>query len=392
MITVGVIDLGDSQATALVATVDAADKLKIAAVGTAPVAGVRRGLIADLDEAAKSIAQAVSVAESSFGKPMSPWYIGIRGSHLESQRGQGIKLIVPKGRTITHQDVLEVVNHSRAVMLAADREVIQVVPRAFRVDGEGGIRQPVGMSGGKLEADTTIVTGQTASLQNVERVMQQANLELGLGVLSALGSALGSLSQEEIEHGSVCIDMGSGTTDIALFLDGSLAFSACLPVGSGHVTNDIAALIKTSPEEAERLKLQFGSAHSRSVPENESVEVLQLGQPVARPMQRRVLAEIIESRIREIAQLTRQQLDRSGAYKLVTHGAVLTGNGVRLPGCEPVFSEVLGMRVRSVVPDRGTSAAIGLARYAAQCVREDGGAPTESWRDRVKSIFTSIGR
>ena len=270
MITVGSIDVGDSQATALVATVDASGKFKVAAVGTAPMTGVRRGQISNLDEAAAAIAKAVAIAESSYGKSAGPWYMGIRGAHLESQRGQGIKLIVPKGRSVTHQDVLEVINHSRAVMMPPDRDVILVIPRSFRLDGEGGIRKPVGMSGGKLEVDTTIVTGQTASLQNVERVMQEANVELGLGVLSALGSGLGSLSQEEIEHGSICVDMGAGTTEVAIFLDGSLAFAACLPVGSTHVTNDIAALIKTSPEEAERLKLQFGSAFSKSVPENES--------------------------------------------------------------------------------------------------------------------------
>ncbi len=240
-----------------------------------------------------------------------------------------------------------------------------------------------------------------SALQNLDKAVTMANRKVEQMVLGSLASGVGVLTQDEMELGSVVVDIGGGTTDVAVFANGSIAHSASLPIGSGHVSSDISKLLKTSPEEADKLKIGFGSAFARAVGDRDSVDVMQLGQMHSRPLQRKVLAEIVESRMREIATMVKQQVEKSGLYAVLPGGLVLTGGGAMAPDTDKLFEDVLKhFRVRVGEPelpsrfgrDPGAAVSIGLARFALQCYDElaPASGPPAAWKDRVKSLFSMI--
>jgi cell division protein FtsA len=361
---------------------------------------MRRGVLADLEETAGAISTVVRRVQQDVGQEIHSLVVSVTGAHIESMNAQGLKPIVPRSRLITYQDVMEVINHSRAQVLPPDREQIQAIPREFRVDGQRDVRKPVGMSGSKLEVVTYIVTGQTGAIQNIEKAVGYAGKKVEQMVLAPMASGIGTMLQEEMDLGAAVVDIGGGTADLGVFSNGTIAYSACVPIGSSHITSDVSKLLKTSPEEAERLKTHFGSALAKPVSEKESVDVMQLGQLHPRPLQRHVLAEIIEARMREIATMVRQHLQRSGFDAILPGGVVLTGGGSLLPHTDKLFQETLKhLRVRVAEPDLGVgfgrdaglATAAGLARFALQC--QDEVIPVNNsplWRDRVRSLFSII--
>lgn len=397
---VSVLDLGSSKVVCLVGAPDANTGMKIEAVASVPCKGIRRGVITDLDETSRCIDAAVRRVQTDLGTEISSLVVGVAGSHIEGCTAQGFKPIVPRSRHITHQDVLEVITHSRAVPLSPDREQVQALPREFRIDGVRDVHKPIGMSGAKFEVVTYLVTGQTTVLQNVERAVSMAGKRVEQMVLSSLATGIAVLTDEEMELGAVVIDLGAGMTNLAIFQKGSIAYSASLPLGAQHVTSDISKLLKCSPEEAEKMKRTYGSAIAKQVSEKDTVEVMQLGQLQARPMQRRVLCEIIEARLREIAVMARQQIEKSGLFGVLPGGVVLTGGGAQIPACDRLFEDTLKhLRVRVAepkLPNRvgsitGAATAVGLARFTIQCFDEiepaDG---TTGWQDRIKSLFSIL--
>jgi cell division protein FtsA len=394
------LDLGSTKVTCLAATGEGPDGFTIKAVATSPCKGVRRGVLADLEETSRSIDAAVRRVQQDLGQEVPSLIVGVAGSHIEGINAQGMKPIVPRSRHITHQDVLEVINHSRSVVLPPDREQIQALPRGFKVDGQRDVQKPIGMSGSKLEVETYIVTGQTTAVQNLERAVGMAGKKVEQMVLVPLASGVAVLTQEELDLGAAVVDIGGGTTDVAVFTNGSIAFSASLPVGSTLVTSDLNKLLKTSPEEAERLKLAYGGSMAKLISDRETVEVMQLGQTQARPMQRRVLCEIIESRMREVAVMVKQQIEKSGLYSMLPGGVVLTGGGSLMPGTDKLFEDVLKhLRVRVAEPElpskfprqTGISAAVGIARFSLQCYDEIAPAAGQTaWKDRVRSLFSML--
>lgn len=397
---VTVLDLGSTKVNCLAARADGGDGMKIEAFATAPCKGMKRGAVTDLDATFQAIDAAVRETIRQTGTEVESVIVGVTGPGVEGINAQGYKPIVPRGRHITHQDVLEVINHSRSVVLPPDQEQIQALPREFRVDGQRDVKKPIGMSGTKLEVVTYVVTGQTTQLQNLEKAVQMAGRRVDQMVLGPLASGIGVLTQEEMELGAAVVDIGGGNTDIAIFVKGSLAHCASLPIGGQLVSSDLSKLLKTSPEEADRLKKTFGSSYAKLVPEGETVEVQQIGQSAARPLQRRVLCEIIESRMREIGTMVKQQLDKSGLAAVLPGGVVLTGGGARLTGVDKLFEDSLKhLRVRSAEPsipavagaDSGLAASVGLARFAIQCYDEL--APATGvlpWRDKVRSLFSML--
>ncbi len=398
---VTVLDLGSTKVTCLAATADTQEGIQVLAVESTPCRAIQRGSVTDLDEAARAIDSVVRrVAQALPPDSIGNLVVGVGGSHIEGLNGQGMKPIVPRGRHITYQDVLEVINHSRAIVLPPDREQIQALPREFRVDGERGVRNAIGMSGAKLEVETYVVTGQTTAIQNIERAISMGGRKVDQLVLQPLASGIGVLTPEEMELGVVVVDIGGGLTNIAIFSKGSLAFSASLPIGSRYVTSDLSNLLKTTPEEAERLKTTYGCSLAKVVAERESVDVQQIGQPVPRPLQRRVLCEIIESRMREIATMVRQQVEKSGLQAMLPAGVVLTGGGALLPATEKLFEETLKhQKVRTVEPiplsglptSAGLATAVGLARFALECYDELSPASgVQGWRDKVRSLFSLV--
>jgi cell division protein FtsA len=403
---VTVLDLGSTKAVCLAVESDADGQVKVVGMGTEPMRGVRRGVVAEIDEAARSIDNAVRKVQQMIGQEVGSLIVGIGGTHLEGVISQGFVPIYPRSRSITREDVLQVVNHSRQHILPPDREQIQAIPREFRIDGQRDIPRPIGMSGGRLEVVTYLVTGQVTHVQNIEKALSMGGRKVEQMVLQPLASGLGVLTQEELELNSVVVDIGGGVTDVGIFSKGSILHSACLPIGGQLVTSDLSKLLKTTPEEAERLKTRFGAACARLVSESESVDVMQLGQTQARPLQRRVLCEIIESRMRELAQMVRQQIERSGLVGMLPGGVVLTGGGSLLPGSDKLFEEVLKhVRVRTAEPGiggsfssaeipNGMAAAVGLARFAIQC-GEDDLAPASgvgTWKERIRGIKALFGK
>jgi cell division protein FtsA len=394
------LDLGSTKVTCAAASMGE-QGLTIQAIKSIACKGVRKGVLTDIDEATRAIDAAVRAVSQEMGQEIQSLVVAISGTHLEGMNAQGLKPIVPRGRHITFQDVLEVINHSRSVVLPPDREQIQALPREFRVDGTRDVRKPIGMSGAKLEVVTYIVTGYMSAVQNLDRAVTMANRKVEQMVLAPLAAGIGVLTQEEMDLGAVVVDIGGGTTDVAVFSNGSIAHSACLPVASGHVTSDISKLLKTSPEEAERLKIEHGCAFAKSVSEADSVSVMQLGQMQSRALQRRVLAEIAESRMREIATMVKQQIEKSGLYAMLPGGVVLTGGGAMMEGVDKAFEDVLKhLRVRVGQPDlpakfareTGAAVSVGMARFALQCYDElapASGVQTD-WKDRVKTLFSMM--
>lgn len=398
---VAVLDLGSTKTVCLVAAQGDDGDVQVKAVGIAESKGVSKGVVTDLEEAARSVDAAIRNAQADFAGPYDDLVVSVSGAHIEAANSQGLVMIYPPSRSITREDVLQVINHSRQHVLPPDRSLIQSIPREFRIDGQKGIQKPIGMSGSKLEAITYLVSGLTTQLQNTEKAIEATGRKVEQLVLGSLASGLGVLTPEEIELGAAVVDIGGGKTDLGIFENGSIAYSATLPIGSGHVSSDISKLLKTSPEEAERLKRAHGAALGKLAGEKESVDVLQLGQTHARPLQRKVLCEIAESRMRETATMVWQQIERAGKSGLLPGGVVLTGGGSALPGTDRLFADVLKhtrVRVAEPHPSAGTNdayglaTALGLARFAIQCF-EDELAPASGdsgIRERIRTLWSLI--
>lgn len=400
-----VLDLGSTKAVCLAARPTSTGGIEVVAMAQAECRGVKRGAVADLDESALAVGEVTRKVASALGEDIGRLTVAIGGNHVEGVNAQGFVPIVPQSRPINSDDVLRVINHSRQMMMPPDREQIQAIPREFRVNGQRGIDKPIGMNGSKLEVITYIVTGHTPNVQNLERVVQMAGLKVDSMVLMPLASGLGVLSDQDRELGVVVVDIGGGTSDLAVFANGCIAYHASLPIGGQLVTSDLSKLLKTTPEEAERLKLKYGSAVAELVPEGDQIDVTQISQDVSRPMQRRVFCEIVESRMRELAIMVRQQIEKSGLTGMLPGGVVLTGGAAQLPGTEELFEANLAhMRVRRASPkaegqlkhslnrpEYATS--MGLARFALESVEDEYGTANDdgSWKGRVRSLFSMFG-
>lgn len=401
---VAAIDIGSSKVACLVAERGEEGTLGILAATSAPCRGLRKGVVVDLDEAASSLTEAVRDINESLGEPLTSAVVAVGGSHVEAQRTRGMIPIFPSTRPITRDDVLQVVNHSRQHVWPPDREEIQALPGSFVIDGQRGIQKPVGMSGARLEVSTLVVSGQKAHLANVERAFEMAGLDIEQLVLKSMASALGVLTTEQLETGVAVVDIGAGTTDLVVFESGSPCYAASIPVGSTMVTADLSKLLKTSPEEADRLKERFGDALARQVDDEETVGVMQLGQIHERPLQKRVLCEIIESRHREVATFVSQHIARSGRSADLAGGVVLTGGGALQSGLATLYQDVLGRNdVRIGTPGfRGKAAqsldspmwatAVGLTRYALNSQEDVLGTISEngSLTGRIKTLWSMI--
>lgn len=400
---VTVLDLGSSKTTCLAAAPDENNGIRVEGLAESESRGIKRGLIVDMDEAAKSIDNAIRRVQQEIGQEIPGVVVGVSGAHVEGMNAQGFVPIYPRSRVITREDVLQVINHSRQVVMPPDREMIQALPREFRIDGQKGILKPIGMTGSKLECITYMVSGQATHLQNIEKVIGMTGHRVDQMVLQPLASGLGALTQEQIELGAAIVDIGGGVTEIAVFGGGSVAFSASIPIGGSLVTSDISKLLKTSIEEAERLKTLYGAAEARNIAEKETVDVNQIGQSTPRALQRKVLCEIIESRMRELALMVKQQIEKSGMYGVLPGGVVLTGGGAALEGTQKLFEDVLKhLRVEIVEPkvngaahgmkDRpGMAAALGMARFAIQCFGDElGPAGGSGWKERVRTFWSLL--
>jgi cell division protein FtsA len=337
------LDIGTSKVGAIVADFSE-ECLDIVGIGTTPSHGLRKGVVVNIDSTVESIKRAVEEAELMAGCEITNVFAGITGGHIKGFNSHGIVAI--KGREVSEVDIRRVVEQARAVSIPADREIIHILPQEFVVDDQDGIKDPLGMSGVRLEARVHIVTGAIASAQNIVRCANRSGLSVYDIVLEQYASSEAVLTSDEKEIGVAIADIGGGTTDIAVWYQGSLHHTAVLGVGGDHITNDIASGLRTPAAEAERIKKKHGSAFSRQVDKNEVIIVPKVGgrKPIEVP--RQTLAEIIEPRVEEIMALINREIIRSGFEDKCPAGIVLTGGSALLPGMVEVGEHVFEMPVR----------------------------------------------
>src|SRR5262245_27470064 len=357
------LDIGTTKVSAVVGEVDA-DGITILGVGNVPCRGLRKGVVSNIDWTVRSIAEAIEAAQTMAGVEIRTVYAGVAGSHIRSQTSDGVAAIA--GGEVTRTDVDRVLEGARAIPVDADRQILHVLPREFVVDNQDGIRDPVGMSGVRLGVKVNLITAATSCVQNVVRCAERCGLTVADVVLEPLASAEAVLSEDEKEIGVAVIDIGGGTTDLLIYVDGGIAHASVIPVGGNNVTADISAGLRTPMGEAERIKRNFGCALGRMVGDEEEIEVPGVGGHAPRKAARRVLSDIIEPRVEEIFAVLRKRIEDTGMLEQLSAGVVLTGGAVLLDGMTEFAEEILGMPVRLGLPVgvRGITQLVAGPQYA----------------------------
>src|ERR1700690_3731527 len=378
------LDIGTTKVCAVVAEVEA-HNVTILGVGVVPCRGLRKGIVANIDWTVRSIKDAIESAQTMAGVEIRTIYAGISGSHIRSSSSDGGAAIA--GGEVTRNDVERVLEGARAIPVDADRQILHVLPREYMVDSQDGIRDPIGVGGVRLGVKVNLVTAATSCVQNAIRCAERCGLAVADVVLEALASAEAVLSDDEKEIGVAVIDIGGGTTDILLYVDGGIAHTSVIPVGGNNITSDIAAGLRTPMAEADRLKRLAGCALGRMVGDEEEIEVPGVGGHAPRKTARRVLSDIIEPRVEEIFAVIRKRIEDTGLLEQLSAGVVLTGGAVLLEGMTEFAEEILGMPVRIGVPlgVRGLSqlvagpqfaTGVGLVQFGAMAMAEAASQPS----------------
>lgn len=340
------LDIGTTKICALVAEISEHGEVLITGIGVSPSTGMKKGVVVDIESTTQAIEDAVAKASRQSGREVTSVYVGVTGEHIASLNSSGRIAITHADHEITHGDVERVLEASRVIVLPPDRQILHAIPRSYSVDGQNGIRHPVGMSGSRLEVQTHIVHGATTFLQNVEKCVTRTGLEVAEEVLEPIATGEAVLLQAEKDLGVCLLDIGGGTSDLAVFVNGEIYYSAVIPVGGNHVTNDVAYGLTVSRDEAERLKTENGNALVDLVDEGDLVTVQQVGRDESRKLPKRVIAQIIEPRMQELFQLVQDELERGDCLRYIPAGLVLSGGGSQLKGCSEVAQQVLGLSVR----------------------------------------------
>ena len=344
------IDAGTTKVTTLIGEVGRTGDVDIIGYGIAPSAGMKKGMVANIDQTVNSIASSLEKAERLSGYKISSAFVSVGGSHISSQNSRGVVAVSGHKREVSHEDVARATEAAKAVQMPSNRETLHVVPRGYIVDGQEGIKDPLGMSAVRLEVETHIVSGLSTSIQNLTKCIANASVHIDEMVISSLAAAEATLTDTEKELGVLVADIGGGTTDIAIFTDGGIYHSAVLPVGGINVTMDVAIGLRTSQNLAEEIKIKHGTANLLAVQPEELLNVAVLGEGAGQTIQRRKLAEIIEARMSEIYSLIGEEIKRSGHGGLLPAGVVLTGGGARIAGAAELAREVFQMPVRVGAP------------------------------------------
>jgi cell division protein FtsA len=347
------IDIGTTKVCTLVARVEGEHatnaNLRILGVGIEPAQGIRKGTIVDLQAASQSIARSIEKAERSSGMEVTAALVSLAGSHVSSVNSRGVVGI--SGRVIDQDDVARALDAAQAVAIPHNREIIHVVQRGFVVDGQDGIRMPVGMHGYRLEVEAHIITAAAATVENIRQSVQASGVQVTQFVLNPLASAEVVLSETERQMGAVVCDIGGGTTDMAIYIEGDVWHTMVLGVGGNHVTSDIAHGLRLSMQQAEDIKKQYGHAIQSEIEPNDTFTARIFGEDRATIMSRRELAMIIEARMEEIFDLVLQEIKRSGYDGLLPAGMVLTGGCSLVPGARELANKILGLPVRIARPE-----------------------------------------
>ncbi len=343
------LDIGTTKICAIVGNLTE-EGIDIVGIGTSPSRGLRKGVVINIESTVASIRKAVEEAELMAGCEIKSVYAGIAGGHIKGFNSQGV--IAIKNREVCADDVKRVIDAAKAIAIPMDREVIHILPQEFIIDDQDGIREPLGMSGVRLEAKVHIVTGAVASAQNIVKSCNRAGLDVADIVLEQLASSEAVLSADEKELGVALIDIGGGTTDIAIFVDGAIKHTSVLSLGGNHLTNDIAVGLRTPMAEAEKIKQKYGCCLASLVGKDETIEVPSVGGRKPRVLSRQLLAEILEPRVEEIFTLVNREIVKSGYEDMIASGVVITGGTTILEGMPELAEQVFNLPVRRGLPQR----------------------------------------
>jgi cell division protein FtsA len=347
--TVTGLDLGTTKVCAVIGEVTPTG-VDVLGLGQAPSRGLRKGQVANVEATVEAIKRAVQDAEQMAGLEVESVYASIGGAHLRGVNSQGVVAVQGRGREVGPGDVARAVEAARAVPLPPDREILHVLTQGFSVDDQDGVREPLGMLGGRLGIAVHLVTGAAAAVQNVVRSVNRAGLTVQDVVLQPLASAESVLTPDERELGVLLVDVGGGTTDVALFRDGAVWHTAVIPLGGDHITNDIAVGLRTPPVDAEELKKVYGCAQAALALEEETVDVPSIGGRKPRVLSRQTLARIIQARVEEIFTLVARDLAQGGVDDLATAGVVVTGGATIMTGVPEVAESIFDLPVRRGIP------------------------------------------
>ena len=396
-ITVG-LDVGTTKTCAVIGMLNENNQVEVIGVGVAPSKGLKNGIIINIDNTAAAIEKAIDEAELMAGYEVSSVYVGVSGEHIRGENSRGVVAITNRTRTITPVEVRRVIEGAQAIVIPVDRQILHVLSKEFSVDDQTGIKDPVGMSGVRLEAEVHIITGSTTSIQNMMKSVSRSGYQYRDIVFNPLASADAVLSRDEKELGVALVDIGGGTTDIIVYLDGGVAYSSVIPVGGIHVTNDISIGLRTPLESAEMIKKQYGCAVLDLVDPSEMVEVPSVGGRAPRRLFRQELTQIIEPRMTEMMEMINHELLKSGKKEMLAAGLVITGGGSLIEGSVESAERVLNMPTRVGVPrdivglaDRVNqpqfSNAVGLLKYGIRISQFRGKARFDSSK---KGMFTKL--
>ncbi len=341
------LDIGTTKTCAIVGEMTASG-IDIIGIGTHPSKGLRKGVVVNIDNTVESIKSAIEEAELMSGHEIKSVFTGIAGGHIKSMNSHGI--VAVKGGEVEETDVKRATDAAKAIAMPLDRRLIHVLPKYYIVDDQDGVKDPLGMSGVRLEAKIHIVTGAVTSVQNIVKSVNRVGLDVNDIVLEQLASSEAVMNQDEMELGVALVDMGGGTTDIAVFADGSIKHTAVLPIGGNYVTNDISVGLRTPDVVAEKIKIQYGCAYSPLISQDETIEVSSVGGRNPRKVSRQVLGDIIEPRVAEILSLAHREIIKSGYEDLLAAGVVLTGGTSNIEGITELGEQVFNMPVRRGYP------------------------------------------
>jgi cell division protein FtsA len=395
------LDIGTTKIACIISEQDANGELKIVGVGVSPSDGLRKGVVVNIDKTVRSIQKAVEEAELMAGVDVDEVWVGIAGDHIRAINSRGLVAISRDNNEITDLDVVRAIDAARAVSIPMDREILHVIPQEFVVDDQKGIKDPIGMCGVRLETQVHIITGAVTSAQNIYKSVEKAGLKVVDLVLEPLASCYSVLEMDEKELGVALVDMGGGTTDIAIYFDESIRHTAVVGLGGKNVTSDIAIGIRTPVERAEEIKRQYGCAYSSLLKGTEYISVPGVGGREQREVSKAVLAGIIEPRLEEILSLALREIKRTEYSDMLGAGVVLTGGGALMEGIQELSEKVFEMPVKIGVPSGFgglTEAAkspihatgVGLCMYAMEQSKNRKSKKSVAGDDNFRKIFDKM--
>ncbi len=370
------LDIGTTKTCAVVGEMTESG-IDIVGVGSCPSDGIRKGVVVNIESTVDSIKKAVGMAEQISGCSIRSVYAGIAGTHIRGQNSLGI--VAVKGREIDEEDMERSIEAAKAIAVPMDREILHTLPQSFVVDEQDGIRYPVGMSGVRLEAKVHIVTGAVTSLHNIVNAINRVGLDIDELVLEQLAASEAVLSADEKDLGVALLDIGGGTTNIAVFTEGSIKHTAVLPIGGNYITSDIAQGLRTPIADAENIKIMYGCAHLPLIPKDENIEVPSVGGRDPREVSRHILGRIIEPRVEEIFKMAHKEIMKAGYENVLTAGIVLTGGTAAMEGITELAEQVFDVPVRKgnpigiggltdVVKSPAYATAVGMIMYGGNCL------------------------